>query len=341
MDSISKAHISTIKSNVRVATAVSDTYLDNTLLNILKLSDPEAQQLHTVLERISKEQVVPLQKLVVYSEDEILEFLTKEDILKNLWPNGINESIVAQNEANAPSSGFRSIETVQLDFENNTVASIAILAEYTAEHLTFIENLLKAKLSKQEREQERMALDEQLLAQNNRLSQLIDSVGNTLGLAYQKALASIQTVTVANLSNLSSEEDLELARKLVVCHESMYQLALTVAALPAQSAEIRKLYQDRIWNPFMATLMDEAVKKRISSAYQKLLIPYFLDQINTKLNCNNVDDMRLLLDALHNRMLELRNEDTKKLERKLKKETDVLTVIDVLRLKVVENNPEK
>ncbi|CAN0596455.1 unnamed protein product, partial [Ectocarpus sp. 12 AP-2014] len=153
-------------------------------------------------------------------------------------------------------------------------------------------------------------------------------------------LASIQTVTVANLSNLSSEEDLELARKLVVCHESMYQLALSVAALPAQSVAISKLYEDRIWNPFMAILMDEAVKKRITSAYQKVLIPYFLDQINTKLSCANVDDINLLLDALHNRMLELRYEDTKKLERKLKKETDVLTVIDELRLKVIEKNPE-
>ncbi|CAN0604535.1 unnamed protein product, partial [Ectocarpus sp. 12 AP-2014] len=130
MDSISKAHISAIESNVRVAMAVSDTYLDNTLLNILKLSDPEAQQLHTVLERINKEQLIPLQQLLVYSEDDLLEFLTKDDILKNLWTSGIDESILAQNEFNTPNTGFKSIRTLPLDFEDNTMASIAMLAQY-------------------------------------------------------------------------------------------------------------------------------------------------------------------------------------------------------------------
>lgn len=341
VDSISKGHLSAIEVSVTAATAVSDAYLDNTLLDILKLSDAEALALHTSLAQMVTEQLVPLQKLMAYKQDKIIEFLTKDDILKNLWPNGIDSDILAQREANAPSTGFKSLQTLALDFEDDTMASIAMLAQYTAEHLEFVKAKLKVKLSKQEREQERMALDEQLLAQNKRLSILMDSVGNTLPLAYQKALSAIQTVTITNLSDLSSKEDLEFARQLVVCHEHMYQLALTVVALPVQSDEITKLYQDRIWNPFMATLMDEAVKKRITSAYHNVLIPYFLDQVNTKLSCENVDDINLLLDALHRRMLELRNEDTKKLERKLRKETDPLSVLDMLKLKVVENNKEE
>jgi hypothetical protein len=341
MDSISKGHLSAIEMSVTAATATSDAYVDNTLLDILKLSDVEALALHTSLAQMVTGQLVPLQKLVAYNQDEIIEFLTKDEIIKNLWPNGIDSVILAQHEANAPSTGFKSIKTLALDFEDDTMASIAKVAEYTAEHVEFIKEKLKVKLSKQEREQERMALDKQLLVQNKRLSKLIDSVGNTLPLAYQHALSAIQTVTVKNLSDLSSTEDLELTRQLVVCHEHMNQLALTVIALPAQSDEITKLYQDRIWNPFMATLMDEAVKKRITSAYHNVLIPYFLNQINTKLSCENVDDINLLLAALHERMLELRNEDTKKLERKLRKETDPLSVLDVLKLKVVENSTEE
>lgn len=341
MDSISKRHLSATEMSVTSATAVSEAYLNNTLLDILKLSDAEALALHTSLKQMVTEQLVPLQKLVAYNQDKIIEFLTKDDILKNLWPNGIDSDILAQREVNAPSTGFKSIKTLALDFEDDTMACIAMLAQYTAEHLEFIKAKLKVKLSEQEREQERMALDEQLLAQNKKLSILMDSVGNTLPLAYQKVLSAIQTVTITNLSDLSSKEDLEFARQLVVCHEHMYQLALSVIALPAQSDEITKLYQDRIWNPFMATLMDEAVKKRITSAYHNVLIPYFLDQFNTKLSCENVDDIKLLLDALHRRMLELRNEDTKKLERKLRKETDPLSVLDMLKLKVVENNKEE
>lgn len=137
------------------------------------------------------------------------------------------------------------------------MASIVKLAQYTAAHTTFIEKELKAKLSKQER----IELDEQLLSQKKKLTQLIDSLGNSLPLEYGKALAQIQTVTINNLSKLSTTDDLECARQLVVCHENMYQLAQTVSAQPSRTKALTKLYTARIWNPFMATLMDEAVKK--------------------------------------------------------------------------------
>lgn len=341
MDSIAKGYISSIVENVTSATAISDAYLDNPLLNILKLSDAEALRLYTALKRITKEQLVPLQKLVGYHQNELLEFLTNEDILINLWPNGINESTRSDIETIAKNIGFDSNYNLAFDFESNTMASIAMLARYTAEHTAFIENELKEKLSKQLQEQERIALDEQLLAQNKQLTQFIDSIGTTLPVKFQKALASVQRVTVANLSTVSTEEDLELARELVLCHETMHELATTVAAQPARTEELTKLYEDRIWNPFMATLMDEAVKKRITSAYKKVLIPYFLEQINTELSCDNVDDINLLLNALYSRMLELRNEDTKKLERKLRNETDVLKIQELFRLRPVEKNPEE
>src|SRR6056297_1610719 len=130
MDSIAKEQMSAIKMHVTSATAVSDAYLDNTLLHILKLTDPEALALHTCLERMVTEQLGPLQKLVDYGQDEIVEFLTKEEILKSLWPNGIDATILAQNEANAPQTGFKSIETLELDFEGDILASIATLAQF-------------------------------------------------------------------------------------------------------------------------------------------------------------------------------------------------------------------
>src|SRR6056297_7313 len=338
MDSITKNYVSSVVRDVANATLVSDAYMDNTLLNILKLSDTEASKLYAGLVRITEEQLPPLQKLVSYEDSDILEFLTDMDILDNLWPNGIDEPVWADMETIATSTGFKYEETLALDFQENAMVSIAKLAQYIAAHTAFIEKELKAKLSKQELEQERIALDEKLLSQNKKLTQLIDSLGNSLPSEYQKTLAYIQTKTVNNLSKPTSTDDLERARQLVVCHENMYQLAQTVSAQPARTETLTKLYTDRIWNPFMATLMDEAVKKRITTAYQQVLIPYFLEQINTNLNCDNAEEISLLLDALYNRMLELPDEETKKLERKLRKETDALKIQELLRLRPDVNN---
>lgn len=106
MDSITKTHVSSLIQHVETATLVSDAYVDNPLLNILKLSDTEASELYTALKRISEEQLAPLQKLVSYHEGNILEFLTDQDILSNLWPNGINESVWAGMEGIAALTGF-------------------------------------------------------------------------------------------------------------------------------------------------------------------------------------------------------------------------------------------
>lgn len=341
MDSVTENTISSIVKHVTSASLVSDAYMDNPLLNILKLSDNEASELYLALERITKEQLAPLQKLVRYKKGDLLEFLTDEDVLNSLWPNEIDESVMAEMATVATSTGFDFQQNLILDFQHDAIASIAKIAEYTAAHTTYIENELKTKLYEQEREQERTALDEQLLSQSKKLTQLIDSIGNSLPLEYGRALADIQTVTVANLSNLSTMDDLERARQLVVCHENMYQLAQTVSAQPVRTDALVKLYTDRIWNPFMATLMDETVKKRITSAYGKVLIPYFLEQISTELSCDNADEVKLLLDLVYHRMLELRNEDTKKLERKLRKETDPLKIQELFRLTVEEKNVEE
>ncbi len=338
-DSLSKTHVSSIIDNVARTTEVTDAYLDNSLLNILKLTDAEALGLNTALEKINENQLVPLKKLGGYQQNGLLEFLTNEDILSNLWPEGIDASIGSEMEQIAKRTGFDLKNYYQFDFQTNTMASIAALAQYTADHAVYIETELKEKLSKQLREQERIELDKQLLAQNKQLNQFIDSIGATLPVPYQKALASIQKVIVVNISKVSTNEDVELAKALVSCHEQMYQLALTVVAQPSRTAELSTLYEDRIWNPFMATLMDEAVKKRITSAYQKVLIPYFMEQINTALSCDNVGEINLLLDSVYNRMLEIRDEDTKKLERKLRKETDALKIQELFRLKVEEKNP--
>jgi len=102
----------------------------------------------------------------------------------------------------------------------------------------------------------------------------------------------------------------------------MNRLANTIATLPEKAITIQEKYTDRIWNPFMANLMDEAVKKRITTAYTKILVPYYLKMAQEETDCGNVDELTQLIKATNERMLTLRDEDTSKLERKLKRIKD-------------------
>ena len=89
--------------------------------------------------------------------------------------------------------------------------------------------------------------------------------------------------------------------------------------LQAHMDEIKVAYTDQVWNPFTATVMSEQVKRHITGAYRDILVPYLFYELNNALSCNNTPQLISLLENTHKRMLELREEDTGKLERKLKR----------------------
>ena len=126
------------------------------------------------------------------------------------------------------------------------------------------------------------------------------------------------------------DEKVTKARALVHCFDDFNELAKSVIKQQSRDLEIKEKYTDAIWNPFMANLMDEAVKKRITSAYFERLVPHLMLTISSNLNCTNASELHVLLDDSYKRLLILRNEETRKLERKLKREEDPSVILELL-----------
>ena len=78
--------------------------------------------------------------------------------------------------------------------------------------------------------------------------------------------------------------------------------------------------------------MDEEVKKRITTAYRKKVVPYLLDQVNNKLSCDNATKFIQLFEQLDKRMVEMRDENTAKLERKLRREQDPEAILELFQI---------
>jgi len=128
----------------------------------------------------------------------------------------------------------------------------------------------------------------------------------------------------------SAQDKLISARNTVACLKNLNELSVTVSKMPQLKSTIQETYTDRIWNPFMATLMDEDIKKRITTAYTKILEPYFLKQTEESLTCENISALNGNITETYHSVLMLKDKDTKKLERKLKKEKDPLTILELL-----------
>ena len=77
-------------------------------------------------------------------------------------------------------------------------------------------------------------------------------------------------------------------------------------------------------------LCRKAVKKRITDAYEEVLIPYFLNQAGADSDCSEIANLVAQMNRTYDRMFALRTLMTKKLERKLKREDNPKTVMLLL-----------
>ncbi|WP_350294082.1 hypothetical protein [uncultured Croceitalea sp.] len=326
-----------IKTNYKTSEEISTSFLEDTQLNILKLSNQDAAFNYEVIKKITEDFLNPVSKLLAYQNQEIVEFAPRNQLISGLWTS---EKPSTSIEVNVVIDSTKTLQTFSLDskeefdFTNTNLESLVQLSEYALQSLTIIENKLKAKLTNSKRKQELISKEEELIAQQKTLQSLIDSVIVDSPSTIRTVLKKLKKHTEESLVSYALLTDLEpkllKAQKLLVCYQQLEVLAKNIAKLPEQEEAIKERYKDRVWNPFMATLMDEEVKKRIVTAYKRVLVPYFLEQVQEDFRCRKTADLNILMNNTQQRMLELRTENTSKLERKLRKINDPLTVFELL-----------
>ncbi len=345
LDSVETTELNSIKTLHRKSERISNEFLNNTQLNILKLADEEAFFQYEVIKSISKNFLNPIGKMLQYDKQGILEFVEMEVLLKNLWPKGMpSKTIEVKTDSIGTIRVFELEDSESYGFKEYTLVSANQLSKYAQASIDSIQKILNDKLTKEQRQNELIALEENLILQNKELNRLMDSTNANAATSNsaKEALRQIKAYEDKKLAEYSGINDVEAklhyARQLVDCYSKLQSLAETIAALPTKWQTIQENYQDRVWNPFMATLMDEEVKKRITTAYRKVLVPYFLEQVKTNTSCENAENLVNQMKGSYQRVLQLRGEDTAKLERKLRKEQDPQVVMQLFNLKDTDQN---
>ncbi|MEX0289197.1 MAG: hypothetical protein AB3N14_08785 [Flavobacteriaceae bacterium] len=329
LDSLEIAQLDSISTLYKQAQRISNSYLENTQLNILKLSDEEALELYGIMDSISAKFLKPLGRMVAFHDNGIWECIPKTTLMGQVWPNGF-----PPKDERLQTLGLE--RHSESEFLGNSIASALKAANYANSNLEAIASLLSPKLIEQQRQQDFIAVEEQLIAQIKNLTRRIDSVGNEIPKEHRLALEQVKLVAEGQLSTYSNTTDLnkklDLGKQLVICFEHLDQLENAILGLQSRQEEIEAAYEDQIWNPFMANIMTEKVKKRITAAYNKVLLPYYLERVSTELKCENAEELAGLFGATHTRMLELREEDTRKLERKLRREQNPNIIINLFNI---------
>lgn len=334
LDSVEHGQLAKIKDNFNAAFPLAQGLLENTQLNLLKRSDPEAQFLYEVVVQLNMLFMEPLQQLMSYQKLEMLDYAPRKLLQYHLFPTGIPTRKI-EIRPNAEEARFFELDSSEdYEFEGPVFEGLSQMAQYAHESLKQISVQLYQKVENEQEQREFASLEAQIILQINRLNQIIDSTESS-----GTALLALQRMKAQAESNLNSysvltkaDGKLEKAQTLAACLAVFEQLAKNVDTLPQKAIEIEEIYKDAVWNPFMANLMEEEVKKRITFAYRNILIPYIVNQVGKDMDCEKASALNHLLEGLHTRMLQLRDEDTSKLERKLRKEKDPETILTLFNL---------
>ncbi|MGX1931261.1 hypothetical protein [Flagellimonas sp. 2504JD4-2] len=340
VDSTENSQLQAIRERYTDAQKTSQSLLENTQLNILRRSDEEAEFLYKVVSEISKSFLNPVGKIIDYQSQDILEFVSRDQLFHNLWSEGIpSKTILIKSEEN--DEEYVGPKADDFDFSGNTIATLHQLTEYAALSIEDISGKLNEKLLQESKQQEFVALEERMIAHSNHIGQIMDSVNQGLSKAERAALKSIQDLVDAQLEEYATMKDesakIDFGNKVIACLKQLDGLTKAISQQPERWSTLVEKYKDDIWNPFMATIMNEEVKKRITNAYSNVLMPYLLDEVKSNLSCENAEQLKLLFDGSYERMLQMREEDTSKLERKLKRAQDPKIVLQLFNLNASEN----
>lgn len=97
--------------------------------------------------------------------------------------------------------------------------------------------------------------------------------------------------------------------------------------------EIDQEYTRSVWNAYTYTYMEERVKERLYNVFDREVFPHMWKELEANLSCDKLSVALYNIDRLLQRMLELRMEDTKDLERKMRRvKRDMAAYITLLNL---------
>ncbi|WP_291967392.1 hypothetical protein [Maribacter sp.] len=337
LDSLDMLKVDSLVSYYKKATELSESILHNSQLNILKLSDANtAYQYNTVL-YLKESYLKPIQEIVSYDSLGILEYTSRQQLMNHVFPTGMpkSEIDIEMQIDSVMSSKLYSIPTTSLtDPSNSNIENLQAIAKMGYDGILAIADEVKETLAQEKRQNELANLEEEIILQNDSLVTFIEINKDSIPLKYANALKQIKSFASTTLNDYSkvksAQNRLTAARSTVTCLKNLNELSVTVSKMATYKSTIEDSYTDRIWNPFMATLMDEDIKKRITAAYTKILEPYFLEQIEQSLTCENTTNLDEQINATYHTVIMLKDKDTKKLERKLKKEKDPTVILEML-----------
>lgn len=135
-----------------------------------------------------------------------------------------------------------------------------------------------------------------------------------------------------NYAELNLEVKLNRLEPLLECFDEVLLLYEQLAKIPLRLNDIDELYTRTVWNPYTYTDMDERIKERLYRAYEQIILPTIWEDLQSGIECGKITEKGNNYQRTYQKMVELREQDTKELEREIRRINSYSALAETLSL---------
>ncbi|PHQ29903.1 hypothetical protein CJ305_08000 [Leeuwenhoekiella nanhaiensis] len=329
-------NLTAITEHYEKSRSLAGIVLTDTQLILKKLTDQKVALLYNAVENIEQTYLKKLEKLNGYRKDEVIRFIKRDALIEGLWPSGLPPREVVGKDTSGLQVAYPVKTGLTYSRSTNKLQDVEDMAHFVESVLTEIQDDLGLSLKNLKPQKQVDTKEEALVQQAGQLKIRIDSLAPSQPDDLRKALLALKGRADQQLQQyaLIDQDSLETknrrAGELKICFAEQQELVDLLIQIPDEQEELKEAYTEEVYVIFTATIMDEQVKKHIINAYEKQVLPYLLKQVQEGLSCEEIQDWMTTYRNIQDRLLQLRNEDTRRLERKLKREDNPQEVLKLL-----------
>ncbi|MEX2589711.1 MAG: hypothetical protein WD334_05845 [Chitinophagales bacterium] len=313
-----------------------DSYFEDAQIDVSKNSYEEIAFYFEIM-RIYAAQIDKIHPFVMQISRPEFEYINRDEILSELAPEikyPDEVSYLFKNKSISKNHDFPK----GLIKENNTPSALVGHLKSIRKDLVEIDKETAKILGKYKKES-LLSEKEQYLVEKK--DSLLDLYGKTETdesfNIYHKLIAGKVKAYVQKefetYASLKLEKKIDTISDITDCFSQMISSYFSIEQFPSKLEALDEAYARVVWNPYTYTDMEERMKERLYKAFENNLFPYFLEELTASINCAEINEKIEFFDLLHDRMLELREQDTKTIERQLRRTGSIEEIMQILSIK--------
>lgn len=327
--------------------------IQNTLKNILEskaiinayLEDPQVElnkhayrelALYFEIFSVYRDELVKLEKVFHLLNLPSYEFLNRSEIMPFIF-EGISYPELVKFKYQDKNSEEKEAFPRNVKIEDATILNLSLHVEEMLNGLKSKMDLVKPIIERNKKRFEIVAKEQELLQKRDTIKHLFTNVNqdekfNALHERFAAVFIQNAEEIFVNYAKQEIESRITLTDETMLCLDGFINAYEELKKTQAQLERIDEVYTRVVWNPFTFTDMTETVKERLFNAYKNDVLPFLFTDLEQNAVCSSLTIRLKNMEMLYNKMRELREEDTKELERALRKIHDPKTIIELLSL---------